>query len=205
MSFDHSGALLATRIEDLPTTLWIWDIKTRLLRSVMIFHAPIAKITWHPKIDELLLVRCEDSRGIVHLWDPSWENPRIINFGEQMPGGKVIGKTVAKWLNSDCASPALVFSDSQDCLLASLSEQADGDLPWQDAESKALDIYGQPEESPLTFASMNEKKSGKVTIEALMEEDSFTRMSDGSEEVDDTFQFRKFLETSSDSNGSRLA
>jgi hypothetical protein len=204
MSFDHSGALLATHVEDLPTTLWIWDVGRRLLRSVMIFHAPVAKITWHPKIDELLMVRCEESRGIVHLWDPSWETPQIINFGEQMPGAKVIGKTVARWLNSESASPTLLFSDTQDCVLASISGPEDGDLPWQDAESTRLDIYGQPEESPLNFATTNEKKFGKVTIEALMEDDSFTRLSDGSEEVDDTFQFRKFLDPSPNASGNRL-
>lgn len=195
MSFDHSGTMLATRIEDLPTTLWIWDIKTRLLCSVMIFHSPIAKMTWHPRIDELLMIRCEESRGIVHLWDASWETPQIISFGEQLPGGKVIGKTIARWLNSDSASPALLFSDSQDCMLASLSGPEDGDLPWHDSELKGVDIYGQPEESSL-LATTTEKKNGKVTIEALMEEDSFTRMSDGSEEVDDTFHFRKYLDPS---------
>jgi hypothetical protein len=196
MSFDHSGTILATRIEDLPTTLWLWDIHTKHLRTVMIFHSPIAKITWHPQIDELLMIRCEESRGIVHLWDPSFENPQIINFGEQMPGGKVIGKTIARWLNSDCASPAMVFSDSQDCLLASLAGD-DEAVPWQDAEAKGVDIYG---ESPVLAS----EKAARLTIEALMEDDSFTRMSEGSEEVDDTFQFRKFLETSSGTSGGRV-
>lgn len=160
----------------------------------MIFHAPVAKITWHPTINELIMIRCEESRGIAHLWDPSWEKPQIINFAQQVPGGKVIGKTVAKWLNSESSSPALLFSDTQDCLLASLSDADDGDLPWQDSEAQGVDIYGQRTESPLDLVSTNEKKSSKVTIEALMEEDSFTRMSSGSEEVDDTFHFRKGIE-----------
>ena len=194
LSFDHSGTLLATRIEDLPTTLWIWDISSRHLRSVMIFHAPIAKITWHPDIDELLMIRCEESRGIVHLWDPSWETPQIIDFGAQMPGGKVIGKTIARWLGSDCASPALLFSDSQDCVLASLAGDDEG-VPWHDS----LNGNARSDDSMFSLGA-SEKKNGKVTIEALMEEDSFTRLSEGTEEVDDTFSFRKGL----DGNGGRM-
>ncbi|CAG8950574.1 hypothetical protein HYFRA_00002783 [Hymenoscyphus fraxineus] len=194
LTFDNSGTLLATRTESMPTTLWIWDIKTRLLRAVMIFHAPVAKITWHPTINELIMIRCEESRGIAHLWDPSWEKPRIINFAQQVPGGKVIGKTVAKWLNSDCSGPALLFSDTQDCLLASLSEEGDGDIPWQDSEGQGVDIYGQRMESSFNLGSMTEKKSSKGTMEALQDEDSFTRMSSGSEEIDDTFNFRRGIE-----------
>ncbi|KAG9239753.1 WD40-repeat-containing domain protein [Amylocarpus encephaloides] len=193
LSFDHSGTLLATRTDDMPTTLWIWDVRNRALRSAMIFHAPIAKITWHPTIDELLMIRCEESRGIVHLWDPSWEKPLIINFGPQIPGGKVIGKTIARWLPSESSNPALLFSDAQDCLLVSISGSNDGELPWHDAEGSGVDMYGHREESPLNLVPAGEKRPGKVTIEALIDEDSFTRMSSGSgsEDVDDTFHFRK--------------
>lgn len=112
----------------------------------MIFHSSIAKATWHPTIDELLLVRCEgdESRGLVHLWDPSWESPKIVDFASQLPGVKIIGKTVGRWLNVESAVPSLFFSDSQDCLLASVSSAGDSSpLPWQDAEAKAFDIYGK--------------------------------------------------------------
>jgi WD40 repeat protein len=192
LSFDSSSTLLATRTEALPTTLWIWDIRTKLLRTTLILHAPIAKLTWHPSINEVLMIRCEESRGIVQLWDSSWEKPEVINFAEQMPGGKVIGKTIARWLNVDSPNPAMLFSDSQDCLLATISNDTE-EVPWHDAETRRVDIYGQREESPLDFLTTGEKRKGKVTIDALIEEDSFSRMDSGTDEMDDTFQFRKFV------------
>ncbi|KAF4624422.1 hypothetical protein G7Y89_g13749 [Cudoniella acicularis] len=197
MSFDNSGTLLATRTEDMPTTLWIWDIRTRILRAVMILHAPIAKITWHPTIDELLMIRCEneESRGLIHIWEPSWERPEIMDFGEQIPGGKVLGKTITRWLVSDSASPTMLFSDSQDCLLASISEPEDGDLPWQDSEVRGVDIYGQREESPLNLVPANEKRHrAKASLDSLIMDETFTRMSSGSDEMEDTFHFRKFAD-----------
>ncbi|KAE8446705.1 hypothetical protein EG329_011749 [Mollisiaceae sp. DMI_Dod_QoI] len=197
LAFDRSGTLLGTRTETMPTTIWIWDIgSTRILRAVMILHAPIAKATWHPSIDELLMIRCEgdEARGLVHLWDPSWDRPQIMDFAKQIPGGKILGKTISRWLNVNSPNPAIFFSDSQDCILSSLSE---GDLPWQDAEIRAFDIYGQREESPLQLVPANQKHTnGKVTIADLIDdedEDGGMRMSGGSDDVDDTFQFRKFV------------
>ena len=97
MVFDNSGTLLATRVENMPSTIWIWDIRTKILRAVMIFHAPVAKVTWHPSIDELILVRCEgnESKALIHLWDPTWESPKILDFAAQLPGGKTIGRRLA--------------------------------------------------------------------------------------------------------------
>jgi hypothetical protein len=195
LSFDTSGTLLATRIENMPTTIWIWDIGTKVLRAVMILHAPIAKATWHPTIDELLLIRCEgdESRGLVHLWDPTWDTPKIIDFAKELPGGKVLGKTVGRWLNVKSLTPTVFFSDTQDCILASISGPEDSPLPWQDAEARALDIYGQREESPLNLVAADEKRV-YTRVDGLVGDDGMTRLSGGSDEVDDTFRFRKFVD-----------
>lgn len=204
MAFDNSGTLLATRIESMPTTIWIWDVITKLLRAVLIFHAPIAKITWHPSINELLMIRCEgeECRSLVQLWDPSWEGPKIVDFETQMPGGKMIGKTIVRWLTMEASSPAIFCSDSQDCILASMSEPNDEvDLPWRDAMPRGFDIYGQREESPLNLVAADEKRRHRrVTVNNLVndgeawKEDELTELSGESEEIDDTFRFRKFVE-----------
>ncbi|PMD66819.1 uncharacterized protein K444DRAFT_624293 [Hyaloscypha bicolor E] len=193
-SFDTSGSLLATRMENMPTTIWIWDLGTRVLRAVMILHAPIAKATWHPTIDELLMIRCEgeESRGLVHLWDPSWSTPKIVDFAAQIPGGKVIGKTIGRWLNAQSGSPAIFFSDSQDCILASIPGSEDEEAPWQDAEVRGFDIYGQQEESPLNLVPADGKRIYSRVSELM--DDGLTGMSGGTDEVEDTFRFRKFIE-----------
>jgi hypothetical protein len=198
-TFDRSGILLATRTENMPTTIWIWDVSTRKLRTLLILHAPIAKATWHPTINELLMIRCEgdESRGLAHLWEPSWQAPKIVSFASQIPGGKILGRTIARWLNIDSQYPAIFFSDSQDCLLASLSEQnAEGEVPWMDAVIKEFDIYGNQEESPLNLVPADEKvRFRRMTVDAVDEGiTGITGMSGGSEDVDDTFRFKKFVE-----------
>jgi WD40 repeat protein len=198
LSFDNSGTLLATRSESMPTTIWIWDIASKVLKAIMVLHAPLARVTWHPVINELLMIRCEgeESKGLVHLWEPSWVSPKIVDFGTQLPEGKIIGKSVIRWLNVDSNTPCLFFSDTQDCILVSLAESDDEDLPWQDTVARGVDIYGQREESPLDLVGADESKFyGKIAIDAMMNGDpTMTGMTGGSDEVDDTFRFKKFVE-----------
>jgi hypothetical protein len=182
----------------MPTTIWIWDIASKVLKAIMVLHAPIAKVTWHPCINELLMIRCEgeESKGLIHLWEPSWQSPKILDFGSQVPEGKIIGKSIARWLNCDSSVPAVFFSDTQDCILASLSEPEEDDLPWQDAGVRGFDIYGQREESPLNLVAADEKTGyARAHIEALMNgEPTMTGMTGGTDEVDDTFRFKKFID-----------
>lgn len=107
----------------------------------------------------------------------------------------MIGKTIARWLNVESSHPALYFSDSQDCILVSLNDEVAGreeaTLPWQDAGAPEFDIYGQQEESPLNLVPAN--KDFLHTTRDEMDE-GITQFSGGSEEVDDTFRFRKFVE-----------
>jgi hypothetical protein len=176
------------------STIWIWDINTRVLRAVLILHAPIAKATWHPSINELLMVRCEgeENRALVHLWDPSWNSPKIVDFNTQIPGGKVLGKTIVRWLNDDSPFPVLFFSDTQDYMFASLSEVEDGDLPWEDSEAGDYGSHGRRDESPLNLVPAKEKRKHRTdsTDESI---DDVMAMSGGSDELEDTFQFRKFV------------
>jgi len=107
----------------------------------------------------------------------------------------VLGRTVGRWLNTKTATPTIFFSDSQDCLLASVSGPEDSPVPWQDAEARGVDIYGQTEESPLNLVPADEKR-GFSRVSDLMMDDSSNRLSGGSggsdELAEDTFFFRRF-------------
>lgn len=187
LAIDASGTLIASRCESLPTTIFIWDIASKILKTVLIQHSPIAKITWHPTISELLTIRCEgdDSKGLAYLWEPSWEIPKIVDFGTQLPEGKIIGKSMIRWLNP--TAPALFFSDSQDCILASISESGeDVELPWKEAEVKAVDIYGQLEDSSLSLVPSERSMSARQLMDA---EPTITTFGVG--DMDDTFHFKK--------------
>lgn len=106
-----------------------------------------------------------------------------------------MGKSVARWLVFNATTPAVFFSDTQDCILAVLGDGGEEDLPWQDAVARGVDIYGEQEESPLNLVAADEKQQWRRgTMDALMNEPTMTRMSGDSDEVDDTFRFRKFVE-----------
>jgi hypothetical protein len=193
LASDASGTLVATKSESMPTVMWIWDTASKVLRTVLIQHAPIAKATWHPTINELLMIRCEgdDNKGLVHLWEPTWETPRVIDFSARVPEGKLMGKTVVRWLNLASSVPVIFFSDSQDCMLAAITDMGEEETPWHNAKAKAVDIYGQLEESPLNLVPAKRNfELGRVVMD---EEPTMTTMSAGSD-VDDTFKFKKFVE-----------
>lgn len=202
MAIDATGTLLASKTENLPTTVFIWDIASKLLRTVLIQHSPVAKLTWHPTISELLLIRCDsdDTKGVAYLWEPLYPIPKIVDFSTQLPEGRVMGKAVVRWLHGafdvekETVTVALFFADTQDTILASVPMTGnDGEnVPWNEAKAKAVDIYGQTEESPLNILDMPYHDSVKGspindhTITSLGEEDE-TEEGD----MDDTFHFKK--------------
>ncbi|RKF75373.1 putative WD repeat-containing protein C32H8.09 [Golovinomyces cichoracearum] len=119
MSFDKSGSLLATKIEESSTTVWIWDLMTCMLRDVFVLQATVAKILWHPTIDRQLMVLCEgeEARRFVYFWHPSWSVPHIFDFAAHLSEGRVLGRTVTRWIQTESLNPTLFFSDSQECVL----------------------------------------------------------------------------------------
>ncbi|KAH8909802.1 WD40 repeat-like protein [Coniochaeta sp. PMI_546] len=148
MVFDASSGLIATRLDDAPSTVWIWDIQASELRAVLLFHSEVQSATWHPTSRETLLIRCDGDlyNGIVFVWDPLSEGPRTIDFASNLPDRKVEGKPQASWLClDDSEAPSLFFSDGQNYVLASVAE-SDQDVPyWQDGDG----VEAQRQESPL--------------------------------------------------------
>jgi WD40 repeat protein len=132
--FDPSSVLVATRLDDSPGTVWIWDLQAAELRAILLFHGSINGLSWHPTIRETLLIRCEGDQynGVVFVWDPLSEGPRSVDFSQHLPT-KVTGKSRALWLGRDTSiSPSLFLSDAQNYVLASLIELDQGSPPWGD-------------------------------------------------------------------------
>lgn len=129
MSFDPSSALLATKLEEAPSTLWIWDVAAAELRAILIFHGNVSRVSWHPTIRETALITCDGDayKMLVFLWDPLSEGPQSCNFSERLPNGNV----QALWLNVPTLEPGAIFaSNGGEYLLASLAENDDEPVPW---------------------------------------------------------------------------
>lgn len=145
MSFDPSSALLATKLEEAPSTLWIWDVAAAELRAVLIFHGNVSRISWHPTIRETMLVTCDGDayKALVFSWDPLAEGPQTCDFSASLPNGSV----QAHWLDIPNLEPgAFLASDSQNCLFASLAENDDERVPWS-TDTDDSDSLDQTEHS----------------------------------------------------------
>ncbi|RYP36808.1 hypothetical protein DL767_003198 [Monosporascus sp. MG133] len=183
--FDASSTLLATRLEDAPSTIWIWDIPTSELRAVLMYHAKVNQVEWHPASPELLLMRCEgeDYGGVAFAWDPLSEGPRYVDFAHQLPGGNVSGnKDRVTWLKSNADSAAIFFSDKTACILGSLAESYGETLPWPD-EPEPLN-HDRPRSADLPLDRV-------VSPHAYSDISDLSDMDEGDSELNDTFDFKK--------------
>lgn len=183
LSFDSSSALLATKLEDCPSTIWIWDISAAELRAVLVFHADVSRIAWHPSIRETLLVRCEGEQynGLAFVWDPLSYGPRPVDFAGQFPTSRLaVDKTQAMWLGLEGDESGTLFaSTGKDYLLASLVDSSVEDVPWLvDGESSGLQSAARTENS-LLFGT------------PALGDDAYDEDDDGGSEVDDTFLFKR--------------
>lgn len=136
LAFDASSSLLATRLDDSPSAVWIWDLTAAELRAVLIFHSTVS-FAWHPSIREVLLVSCRDEarRGTSFVWDPISNGPQPIIPADYLPGPKAANPAAAKpqvsWLNRESDFPELLLTDHKRYLLLSLSDLDDRPSPWK--------------------------------------------------------------------------
>ncbi|KAH6606661.1 wd repeat-containing wrap73 [Trichoderma cornu-damae] len=133
-AFDASSTLLATRLDDSPCTLWIWDVVAAKLRAVLIFHTTVA-FQWHASSRKLLLVTSQDpaQRGLSFIWDPLSDGPTPLLPERHLPGGRAVGKAQVAWVNRETEIPVLFVSDDQHYVLLSPSGARQDPNPWQQA------------------------------------------------------------------------
>jgi len=192
LAFDASSNLLAAKLYDSPSTVWIWDVGSLELRAVLLFHAEVATLSWHPTIRETLLLRCDDGdhHGLVFVWDPLTNGPVSVDRRHGPLAKQTAGsKPRCMWLNCDGQDPVVFFSDGADCWLAAPMQ---GETPlW--AESNRGPGTGAllREESPLDLAPAVEGTAGTERCEEGQMQSPCDRGSDSESEIrDDTFYYK---------------
>ena len=130
-AFDASSNLLATRLDDSPCAVWIWDVASAELRAVLLFHSNVT-FTWHPSVRELLLLTSQDetSRQIFYVWDPLSNGPRCLSLENGSSPGKIEAKARALWVNWANESPCLLLSEANHFTLASLADSPSPPEGW---------------------------------------------------------------------------
>ncbi|KAI1432328.1 hypothetical protein GGR50DRAFT_613379 [Xylaria sp. CBS 124048] len=185
VKFDPSSSLLASRLDDAPSTIWIWDLPTSELRAVLMYHTPVTKVEWHPSQPELLLVKCEGERysGIAFVWDPLSNGPRPIEFSRRLPGAKVTGRSDSIWLKSATESAALFCTDHENYVLVSLAETE------TDSDDEAVPWVKQVMTKP--HANIDSQTDIDFLNKYPYDDDNNTDEDEDVSELDDTFQFKK--------------
>lgn len=134
LSFDASSTLLATRLDDSPFTIWIWDLAAAELRAALLFHSAV-DFVWHPTSREVLLISCQgdERQSASYVWDPLSQGPKSLNVEQYLPACKKPPKLQISWLDHGSESPEILASNSQYYVLLSLADTANEASPWEAA------------------------------------------------------------------------
>ncbi|KAM3435278.1 hypothetical protein MY4824_005003 [Beauveria thailandica] len=158
LAFDASSALLATRLDDAPCTVWIWDIAAAELRAVLVFHS-VVTFAWHKKTPELLLIHSSSypsyqdegsssssssSSSLSYLWDPLLPGPTPVVPEEFIAtrsssaaggGGSSCASVRAQisWINTDMEYPLALLATAQQYRILSLGEGDQVPETWHGA------------------------------------------------------------------------
>lgn len=175
--YDCSGTLLASRLDNSRSTIWIWDVVAGELRAVLLFHSEVSSLAWHPNVNEMLLVRCSgDESGAAFLWGPISSGPQTLELAGRLPGRKIVGRLQTQWLGLDSLPASLLLSDDKHCIFAYFSESAEDEPVWKTGDSHDKPSRGGLE-SPL-----------ELTPAPGVEDDILDAT-----ELDDTFHFKRIV------------
>jgi hypothetical protein len=178
-SFDASSTLLATRLDDYPSTLWVWDLAAAELRAVLIFHSPVT-FSWHPSVRETLLISSQDDKeqGKSYVWDPLSHGPTPLRVEQYMSTSRPLSNIQVDWLNNEAEPLELLLSDSHHYMLLSLADADNEPDPWEAAGGGA-ELDG----SCLAPPSGRDEAESMVSGRPIVIADDVSRL-------DDTFSFR---------------
>lgn len=80
LCFSCDGRFLATRDCRMLNTVWVWEVSTLVAHSVIMQHANVRKLLWHPAEPSLLLIDCAE--GLATVYDVSTtDEPKMFSTG----------------------------------------------------------------------------------------------------------------------------
>ncbi|KAK7203323.1 Quino protein amine dehydrogenase [Myxozyma melibiosi] len=78
MAFNKDGTLLATKYDLIPTTLWIWSLRTLAPVAILVHVRKVKSAVWHPNKQHLLMITCATANA---KDDESYENYNLADVG----------------------------------------------------------------------------------------------------------------------------
>ncbi|KAI9818598.1 MAG: hypothetical protein M1832_004371 [Thelocarpon impressellum] len=116
IAFDRpDGTLVASRWDAMPTAVWIWSLTSLSPCAILVHHAHVKSVQWHPTQADLLLLQCANEEPVVYLWRSTWAAPRV----EVMPLQRPWSKVEARWIHPVSASSAetlkIMVGNAKEC------------------------------------------------------------------------------------------
>lgn len=151
IAFNPDGTLIATRNDNMPSTVWIWSLKLLRPYAVLVQLNPIRTISWHPTVPDLLMIQCaSDSTdptsskqpGVVYLWSATWRQPRAV----VVPMDRTTGSSWAKWVLTNvsrASASSSTVSTSPQPFLPVVDRRSNS--PEKEAEKRAMLVFGDKE------------------------------------------------------------
>ena len=179
MEFNRKGTLLATRSDSTPSTLWIWSLTSQSPIAILIHHAAIRSIHWHPRVDDLLLIHCALDHPIVHIWKSTWDTPKVLNLHLNTIGGRL----KACWLLTETHELSrLMVGNAHNYCTASMN--TDGGLLPTTVTLEATIDQGPDDRFDESLIDFSPVKLPQADLNGYPGRCSL------SDEVDDTFQYK---------------
>jgi WD40 repeat protein len=96
MAFSPSSRFIASRNDNMPETVWVWDVPRLALAAVLIHRNPVLSFRWDPKKDRLAVAT---GTGQMFLWAPAGASvvdvPAQVDFCVQNIRWAPTGEAVA--------------------------------------------------------------------------------------------------------------
>jgi len=196
LSFSPSGAYLATRYDPTPTTAWIWSLQSAGIAAILVHHAPIKHLAWHPTQPSMLLLQCAHDDPVLYLWEGPTIAPSVLPIA---PLSRAL-KAPAQWLASRAGAapaaphgkPAILFGDARTAVVA-WPQGRDGEDDELPAGGGARDDEDGDESLDSVFEALT--GVGRSPFKAGVDGDTEILVSDVLDEttqvVDDTFVGRR--------------
>jgi hypothetical protein len=177
IAFNSAGTMVATRDDSAPTTVWIWDLTKLSAAAVILQHAPVRQLSWHPSNPSILLIQTTQDEPVLYFWNADENAPSVL----QVPFQKSSGRLDSRWLRTGPdGKPALLVGDAHNSVVV-----------WPDGKDQHL--FEQDEEGDESIDSLYEALTGRSPTKMMDHTELLVSdvPNDTTEILDDTFVNRK--------------
>ena len=125
MKWSSDGRYIASKCDNLPTTVWIWDIVKVQLISLLVHSDHVRDLAWDPHLPRCALVT---GGGSVYIWSPLGA---LVSRIPSVVRGEVEGVTEVRWGGQ---SRDLALSNRKHVVLCQLTAETREHRPEDDTD-----------------------------------------------------------------------